>query len=85
MKSGRSAEFIRAFQKRILFYPLGIDGYFKMGDMSGGNFPMNNNTLSQQDCDPNIGDVTSRYGFINSHTISQCKDLSIFRDMKRGV
>ena len=42
--------------------------------MSGGNFSMNNHILYQQDCDSNNGDVSSGYGFINSHTLSQCDD-----------
>ena len=34
-----------------------------MGDMSGGNCSINNNTLSQQYYDTNNGDVSSGYGF----------------------
>ena len=52
-----------------------------MGDMSGGNFYMNNHTLYQQDLDYINGDVSSGNGFINIHTISQCDDSSTFKDM----
>ena len=39
-----------------------------MGDVSDGNCSMNNHNLYQQDFDSNNGDVSSVYGFINSHT-----------------
>ena len=46
--------------------------------MSGWNFSINNHILSQHYCDSDNGDVSSRYGFINSHTITQCDDSSLF-------
>ena len=45
------------------YYPLVIDDDLKMGDMSGGNYYLNNHTLYQQYCDSNNGDVSSRCGF----------------------
>ena len=39
-----------------------IDGVLKMGDISGGNFYMNNHTLSQQYFDSNNGDVSNGNG-----------------------
>ena len=36
-------------------------------------------------CDFNNGDVSSGYGFINSHTLSQCEYSGTFRDMDGGV
>ena len=65
--------------------PLVIDDDFKMGDMSCGNFSMKKNTLSQQNCDSNNGDMSSWHGFKNSHTIYQCKDSSTFKDINGNV
>ena len=45
-----------------------------MGDMSGVNCSINNHNLYQHDCDYNNGDVSSGYGFLNSHTLSKCED-----------
>ena len=56
-----------------------------MGDTSGGNCSMNNHTLSQQDCNPNIDDVSSGYGFINSHTLSQCEYSNNFKELDGKV
>ena len=56
-----------------------------MGDMSGGICSMINHNLSQQYFDSNNGDVSSGNSFINSHTLSQCDDLSKFKDMDRYV
>ena len=58
-----------------------MDDCFKIGDMSCGDFSMNNHTLSQQDCDSNNGDVSSGYGLLNSHTLSQCEDSIYFMEM----
>ena len=44
------------------YSPLVIGENLKMGDMSGGNFSMNNHTISQQYHDSNNGDVSSGYG-----------------------
>ena len=44
--------------------------YLKMGNMSSGNCSMDNRIISQQDCDFNNGDLSSRYGIINSYNIS---------------
>ena len=43
-----------------------------MVDMSGGDYYMNNHTLSRQDCDSNNGDVSSGNGFINNNIFSKC-------------
>ena len=67
------------------FSPLVIDGDFKMGYVSGGNCSMNNNTLSQKDCDSNNSDVSSGNSFINRHTISQHGNSSNFKEMDRDV
>ena len=58
-----------------------VDDVFKMGDVSDGNCSINNHNLYQQDFDSNNGDVRSVYGFINSHTLSQCDDTSTFKDI----
>ena len=58
-----------------------IDDYLKMGDISCGGFSLNNRTLLQQYCDSNNGDVSSGYGFINSHNPSQSDYSSTFKDM----
>ena len=42
-------------------------------------------TLSQQDCDSNNSDISSEYGYIKSHTISQCEYSSTFKDMNGDV
>ena len=47
--------------------------------MSGGNFSMNNHTLSQHYCDYNNGDVSSGYVFKNGHTIYQCEYSSTLK------
>ena len=52
------------------YYTLVVDDYLNMGDMSGGNFSINNHALSQNYCDSNNGDVSIRYVFLNSHTLS---------------
>ena len=52
-----------------------------MGDMSCGNCSMNNQTLSQQDCDTNNGDISIGYGFLNIQTLSQCEDSSAFKEV----
>ena len=49
--------------------PLVVHDDLKMGDMSGCNCSTKNHTLSQNDCDPNNGDVGSGCGFINSHNL----------------
>ena len=59
------------------FSPLVMDYYLKMIEMSGGNFYINNHTLSQHDCDSNDGDVINIYDFINIHIIYQCDDYKI--------
>ena len=46
---------------------------------------MNNHIHSQHDCDSNNDDVSSGYGFINSHTVYQCDDSSTFKDMDGDV
>ena len=51
-----------------------------MGDISGGNCSMKNHTLYQHDCDYSNGDVSIIYGFINSHTLSQCEYSSTFKN-----
>ena len=56
-----------------------------MGNTSCGDFSMKNHTLSQHDYDSNNGDVSSGYIFISSHTISQCKDSSNFKEMYGDV
>ena len=56
-----------------------------MGDMSGGNYYLNNHTLSQQYCDSNNGDMSSGYGFLNRHTLSQCEDSSTFKNIDDDV
>ena len=56
-----------------------------MGNISDVNCSMNNHTLYQQDFDSNNVDVSSGNGFINSHTLSQCDDSSIFKDMDDDV
>ena len=40
-----------------------VDDNLEMGDMSGGNCYLENNTLYQQYCDSNNGDVISGYDF----------------------
>ena len=45
------------------YFPLVIDDDLYIGDMNGGNFSLNNHTLSQQYFDFNNGDVCSEYGF----------------------
>ena len=45
------------------YYPLVVYYYLKMGDMSGGNFSLNNHSLSQQYFYSNNGDLSSGYGF----------------------
>ena len=62
-----------------------IDDDLEMFDMSGGNFSINNYIIYQKDCNTNAGDVSSGYGFIDSHTISQCDDSSTFKDMDGDV
>ena len=57
----------------------------KMGDMSCEDCFMKNLTLSQQDFDSSNGDISSRYGFINSQTLSKCKDSITFKDMDGDV
>ena len=52
-----------------------------MGDTSGRNFSMYNHTLSKEYCDSEHGDVSSGYGFKNSHTLSQCIDLITFKNI----
>ena len=49
--------------------------------MSGGNYSMNNHTLSQHYFDSNNDDVSSVYGFFNSHTLYQCEDYSMFNNI----
>ena len=56
-----------------------------MFEVSGGNCSMKNQTLSKHGCDFNNGDVSSRNGFINSHTISQYDDSSKFKKMDGDV
>ena len=56
-----------------------------MGDISGGNFSLNNHTLSKQYCDSNHGDVSSGHVFLNSHTISQREDSSTFKNIVDDV
>ena len=46
---------------------------------------MNNQYISQQDCDSNIGDDSSENYFMTIHTLSQCDDSNTFRDMDRDV
>ena len=53
--------------------------------MSGGNWSMNNHTISQQACNSNNRDVSNGNVYINSHNISQCDDLSAFKELDGGV
>ena len=53
--------------------------------MSGGNFPMNNHTLSQRECYSNSGDIISENGFIDIHTLSQCDISGTFNVMDHDV
>ena len=53
--------------------------------MSGRNCYMNNQYISQQDCDSNIGDDSSENCFMTIHTLSQYDDSNIFKDMDRDV
>ena len=53
--------------------------------MSGGNCSLNNKTLSQHYCDSNNGDMSSGYGFLNSHNISQCEYSSTFKKINDDV
>ena len=53
--------------------------------MSGSNCSMNNQYISQQDCDSNIGDDSSENCFMTIHTLSQYDDSNIFKDMDRDV
>ena len=56
-----------------------------MGDVSAGNYSMNNHTLFQQYCDYNNSDVSSVNGFINRHTFSQFDNSRTFKDMDEDV
>ena len=47
-----------------------------MGDMSNENCSLENHTISQQYRDSNHGILSSVYGFLNSHTLSQYEDSS---------
>ena len=67
------------------YFLLVTDNDLNMGDMSGGNFYLNNHTLSQQYCDFNNGDVCSEYGIVNSHTFSQCQDSILFKNIEDDV
>ena len=49
-----------------------------MDDVSGGNFSMDNYTLSQQDCD-------FKNGLLNSLTFYQFEDSSTFKETIGGV
>ena len=59
-----------------------------MGDMSNENCSLENHTISQQYRDSNHGILSSVYGFLNSHTLSQCEHSSVFHniddDVKKG-
>ena len=65
--------------------PSVINGDLKMVDVSGGNCYMENHTLSQQERGSNTGDMSSRNGFINRHTLSKCDDLGTFKEMVGNV
>ena len=67
------------------YYTLVIDDNLNMGAMSGGNCSLTNHTISQQYCDYNNGDVSIRYVFLNSHTLSQCEDSSRFKNIDDDV
>ena len=55
---------------------------FKIGEMSCGNFSMNNHTISLKNkFDSNNVDVSSGYDFLNSHTLYQFEDSSYFKEM----
>ena len=56
-----------------------------MGHMGGGTCSMKNHTLFHQDCDSGNGDVSSGYGFKNSHTLSKCEESSTFKEMHVDV
>ena len=56
-----------------------------MGDMSGGNFSLNNHTLYQQYCGFNNGDLCSGYGILKIQTISQCQYSSPFNNIENVV
>ena len=56
-----------------------IDDDVKIGNMSGGNCYVKNRTLFKQDCDYNNGDGSGGYGFLNSHSLSQCEGSSAFK------
>ena len=60
---------------------LAIDEYLKLGDVSCGKCFMGSHFLYQYDWDLNNADASFVNGFINSHTLSQCNDSSIFKDM----
>ena len=55
-----------------------------MGDISGGNFYMNNHTLSQQYFDSNNGDVSNGNGFIKS-TLSPCVIIQVSLGISMGM
>ena len=61
-----------------IFSPLVIGGYFKIGDVGGGNGYTNNHTFYQQDWDLKNCDVIGGNGFVNSHTLSQSNESSSF-------
>ena len=61
-------------------YPLAVDGDFNMGDMSGGNYILNNHTFFQYYCGSNNSFVSGRYGFKNIRNISQCEDSSTLKN-----
>ena len=49
-----------------------------MGDMSGVKFSLKKHNFYQKYCDSNNGDASSGYGFLNSHSLSQCEYSSMF-------
>ena len=59
-----------------------------MGDISGGDFSLNNNTLSQLYCGLINGGVCGRYYVLNKHTLSKCEVTISFKkidnDVKKG-
>ena len=53
--------------------------------MSCVNGSMNRHIFFQQDWYLNNGDVSGGNGFVNRHTLSQCKKISSFKDMDGDV